>query len=67
MLITNLYNSFIYDECWNAFPFVDLQRTKPLNPVLNRNMTSLLSLKIISVLEVLGRQTDQESIDKENT
>ena len=45
VLATNLYNSFIYYESRYAFTVVDLQRTKPLNPIPYGYIGSFLILK----------------------
>ena len=42
---TNLNNSFIYNECRNSSVFViDVERTKSLNPIPDRYVTSFFIL-----------------------
>ena len=46
MWVTNLNNGFIYDECGYSFSFaINLQWTKSLNPIPNRNITPIFIFK----------------------
>ena len=56
MMVSNLYNSFIYYECRNSFTFVkDLTLTKSLYPSTDSNMTSFLIIKEFQCISVLRR------------
>ena len=67
-MATNLYNSFIYYECRYSYTFVDLRRTKPLNPVPYGYIASFRDpLKIIKYLWMYFLNSTRESTNKENT